>query len=192
MRFESENTEFKVRLSDEIYKEMVAFANTDGGVIYLGVTDQGETVGLEDVDETLYSAYQWDPGCHTAGCDHVCALSAARGPGDPHRGGRGQFKPYYLKSKGLKPNGVYVRQGASSAPASTDLIRQMIKESDGDQFEDMRTMQQDLTVEEAEQAFARYGVAFSEEKFITLGLRNLYDDHYTNLALLLSDQCSTP
>lgn len=92
----------------------------------------------------------------------------------------------------MKPDGVYLRQGASSTPASTDLIRQMIKESDGDQFEDMRTMQQDLTFEEAEQAFARYDVAFSEEKFITLGLRNLYDDHYTNLALLLSDQCSTP
>lgn len=50
-------------------------------------------------------------------------------------------------------------------------------------------MQQDLTFEEAAQAFARYGVAFSEEKFIALGLRNLHDDRYTNLALLLSDQC---
>ena len=50
-------------------------------------------------------------------------------------------------------------------------------------------MQQDLTFEETEHTFARYGVAFSEEKFIALGLRNLHNDHYTNLALLLSDQC---
>lgn len=43
MRFENENTEFKSQLSDETYKEVVAFANVDEGVIYLGVSDQGET-----------------------------------------------------------------------------------------------------------------------------------------------------
>ena len=103
--------------------------------------------------------------------------------------GEGSYKPYYLKSKGLKPNGVYVRQGASSATASQELIRKMIKDTDGDQFEDMRTMEQELTFEEAANAFKHYGVEFSEYKFITLGLRNIHDDHYTNLALLLSDQC---
>lgn len=30
----------------------------------------------------------------------------------------GSNKPYYLKGKGLKPSGVYVRQGTSSVPAS--------------------------------------------------------------------------
>lgn len=65
----------------------------------------------------------------------------------------------------------------------------MIKDSDGDIFEEMRTMEQDLTFEEAEKAFERYGVEFSEDKYIALGLRNLHDDQYTNLALLLSDQC---
>ena len=37
-----------------------------------------------------------------------------------------------------------MRQGAFSAPDSSELIRQMIKESDGDQFENLRTMQQEL------------------------------------------------
>mgnify|MGYP005763409261 CR=1 FL=1 len=50
-------------------------------------------------------------------------------------------------------------------------------------------MQQELTFSAAEVAFARYGVDFKKNKFITLGLRNIHDDHYTNLALLLSDQC---
>lgn len=56
-------------------------------------------------------------------------------------------------------------------------------------FEEMRTLQQDLTFEKAEAVFKRYKVEFSEEKFITLGLRNIHDDQYTNLALLISDQC---
>ena len=189
MLFEDENTEFKVKFTDEIYKEVIAFANTDGGVIYIGIGDDGTVIGIEDIDNTynrltngIRDAIQPDVTMfirYILQDNNVIRIEV----------GEGSYKPYYLKSKGLKPTGVYVRQGASSAPASSELIRQMIKESDGDQFENLRTMQQELTFAAAETAFARYGVKFGEEKFITLGLRNVHDDHYTNLALLLSDQC---
>ena len=59
----------------------------------------------------------------------------------------GTNQPYYLKAKGPKPSGVYVRQGASGVTASPELIRRMIKESDGDVFEDMRSLEQNLTFE---------------------------------------------
>lgn len=72
---------------------------------------------------------------------------------------------------------------------SPEQIRQMIKNSDGDIFENMRSIQQDLTFEEANAAFARYKVDFSEDKYIVLGIRNLHDDQYTNLAWILADQC---
>ena len=52
MLFENENTEFKEQMSDEIYKEVIAFANTDGGTIYVGIDDQGNAVGLDHVDDT--------------------------------------------------------------------------------------------------------------------------------------------
>ena len=48
---------------------------------------------------------------------------------------RGALRPYYIAEKGLKPSGVYVRQGSSSVPASEENIRQMIKETDGDSYE---------------------------------------------------------
>lgn len=102
---------------------------------------------------------------------------------------KGSYKPYYLKSKGMKSTGVYVRQVASSVQASSDQIRKMIKDYDGDVFEEMRSVTQELTFEEAEHAFKRYKVDFSEEKYIALGLRNIHDDQYTNLAMVLSDQC---
>ena len=59
----------------------------------------------------------------------------------------------------------------------------------GDTFESMRSLHQDLTFDDAGKSFARYDVDFGEDKFIALGLRNIHDDQYTNLALLLSDQC---
>lgn len=44
---------------------------------------------------------------------------------------KGTHAPYYLINKGIRPEGVFVRQGASAVPASEDTIRRMIKESDG-------------------------------------------------------------
>ena len=60
----------------------------------------------------------------------------------------------------------------------------MIKDSDGDVFDEMRTVEQGLTFQEAEEAFARYHVDFTEDKYIALGLRNIHDDQYTNLAFI--------
>lgn len=189
MRYESEHVEYKAHMVHDIYKEVVAFANTDGGVIYIGIDDNGNLTGIDDVDETYTRLTN---GIRDAIAPDVtmfvrCVLQDNKVI--RIEVGEGSYKPYYLKSKGIKPNGVYVRQGASSVQASPDLIRRMIKDSDGDVFEEMRTVTQELSFEEAEHTFKRYNVDFSEGKYIALGIRNIHDDQYTNLAMLLSDQC---
>ena len=52
MQYESERIEYKSQMIDDIYKEVIAFANTDGGVIYLGIDDEGNPISIDDVDET--------------------------------------------------------------------------------------------------------------------------------------------
>ena len=52
MQYENEHMEFKSQLTDDIYKEVIAFTNTDGGVIYLGIDDKGNQIGIDNVDET--------------------------------------------------------------------------------------------------------------------------------------------
>lgn len=73
--------------------------------------------------------------------------------------------------------------------ASHDLIRQMIKQSDGDSFEDARSLEQELTFESAEKAFEKYGVEFTPQKYSALGITPFSSGLYSNLAMLLSDQC---
>ena len=187
MQYESERIEYKSQMTDDIYKEVIAFANTDGGVIYLGVDDKGNPIGIDNVDETytrltngIRDAIAPDVTMfvrYVLQDNKVIQIEVAEG----------SYKPYYLKSKGIKPAGVYVRQGASSVQASSEQIRQMIKESDGDTYEDTRSLEQDLTFHSAETAFERYGVEFSSQKYRTLGITQ--NGIYTNLALLLSDQC---
>ena len=189
MQYENERVEYKSQMIDDIYKEVIAFANTEGGVIYIGIDDQGNVIGIDNVDETYTRLTN---GIRDAIAPDVTVFVRYILQDNKViriEVGEGSYKPYYLKGKGLKPTGVYVRQGASSVQASPEQIRRMIKDSDGDVFEEMRTLRQDLTFDSAAAAFKRYKVAFSEDKFIALGLRNIHDDQYTNLALILSDQC---
>ena len=50
MNIETENIEFKSQFTEDIYKEVIAFANTDGGIVYVGIDNNGNAVGLTDVD----------------------------------------------------------------------------------------------------------------------------------------------
>jgi ATP-dependent DNA helicase RecG len=65
----------------------------------------------------------------------------------------------------------------------------MIKLTDGDRFETARSLIQDLTFMESAGEFERCGVAFGGGQMRTLGITGA-DGLYTNLGLLLSDQCA--
>lgn len=189
MQYESERIEYKSQMLEGLYKEVIAFANTDGGVIYIGIDDQGNLTGIDDVDETYTRLTNGIRDAIAPDVTMFVRYVLQENKVIQIEVGEGSYKPYYLKSKGMKPTGVYVRQGASSVQASPDQIRRMIKDSDGDAFEEMRTFTQELSFEEAERTFRRYNVDFTEEKYIALGLRNIHDNQYTNLAMILSDQC---
>ena len=189
MLYENENTEFKSALTGDIYKEVIAFANNGGGVIYIGVDDNGNEIGVADVDEMYTRLTNGIRDAISPDVTVFCKYSLNENNVIKIEISEGARKPYYLKSKGIKPSGVYVRQGASSVPASEDQIRLMIKMSDGDSFEGIRSLNQELTFVSAKQAFEKYGVEFSENKYRVLGITTDSNDLYTNLGLLLSDQC---
>ena len=64
----------------------------------------------------------------------------------------------------------------------------MIKETDGDRFEAMRSLNQELTFEAAKKEFDLRNVEFGPQQMRTLKLVD-QDNLYSNLGLLLSDQC---
>ena len=189
MNFETENIEFKSQFTEEIYKEVIAFANTDGGIIYVGIDNEGNAIGLTNVDNEYTRITNGIRDTIMPDITMCVKFTIQNNKVVRITVNEGTNKPYYLRGKGLKPSGVYIRQGSSSVPASSEQIRQMIKESDGDTFEEIRSLEQELTFEAAEKAFKRYGVEFSAKKYRALGMTQKSDDIYTNLALILSDQC---
>ena len=189
MYYESENIEFKQNYVDDIYKEVIAFANTEGGTIYIGVTDRGEPVGLENLDDTYTRITNGIRDAILPDVTIFVKYTLEKNQIIRIEVGEGAYKPYYLKSKGLKPSGVYVRQGASSVPASPEQIRQMIKIADGNIFENLRSINQELSFSYAAQIFVRQKIEFNQEKYYILGITSSESDLYTNLGYLISDQC---
>lgn len=188
MNNENERVEYKREFIDDIAKEVIAFANTNGGEIYVGVNDDGTPAPLENTDDTytritnsvrdsvapdvtMFTKYSLNNG--------VIKVNVSEG----------SSKPYYLKSKGLKPSGVYIRQGASSVQASPEQIRRMIKLSDRDSYEEMRSLEQELTFNTAAETFEKHNIPFSEDKYKALGIVSISDSLFTNLGLIISDQC---
>lgn len=189
---ESETTELKETVMDDIKKEIIAFANCDGGKLYIGVRDDGTVVGIDDPDGV---SLQISNMVRDAIKPDVTMFLHYRTISEDGKEiiavdiQRGTDRPYYLAKKGMRPEGVYVRQGYSSVPATDMAIRRMIKETDGDRFEAMRSLNQELTFETAKKEFALRNIDFGPQQMRTLKLLD-QDDLYSNLGLLLSDQCA--
>lgn len=191
MIHETEQIEFKEIFVPEIKKEVVAFANSDGGTVYIGIRDNGQFVGLENSDFVMQQASNAIRDGISPDITLFTQLSFVSEDGKAAvkiEVSRGTKRPYYLRDKGMKPSGVYVRQGTASVPASEDAIRRMIKETDGDSFENNRSLIQELSFTYLKKEFASRKIDFGMVQQKNIGIMTS-DGIYTNLGLLLSDQC---
>ena len=188
---ESEIVELKEVFVDDIKKEIIAFANCNGGKLYIGVQDDGIVVGLDDPDATALQISNMVRDAIKPDITMFLHYETLEEDGKKIVAvdiQRGTDRPYYIAKKGMRPEGVYVRQGYSAVPATDAAIRQMIKETDGDRFEAMRSMNQELTFEATEKEFQLRKIEFGMQQMRTLKLID-QDGLYSNLAMLLSDQC---
>jgi ATP-dependent DNA helicase RecG len=188
---EDAKTEFKEMFTSKVLKAVVAFSNTTGGTIYIGISDSGNIIGVDDQDlvsNSLLSSVRDNvrPSIianiriRTVKMDgkDVVVLEVPEGPS----------KPYYWKEKGLKEGSVYIRQGPTNVPAEEPIIREMIRESPTTPYEDLRSVKQDLTFKETTRILSANGLELKEEQMRSLGM--IRDSEYTNLGYLLSDQCT--
>lgn len=100
----------------------------------------------------------------------------------------GTSKPYYISGKGIRPEGVYIRKGSSTIPASEATIKEMLMQTSGRSYESARSIEQDLTFNALKKEMSLHNLELGENQMKTLHLIGS-DNLYTNLALLLSDQC---
>ena len=122
MHFEDQNIEFKQEYVPDIKKEVMAFINADGGTILIGVSKDGMVFGVENPEEVMLRTANFLKdsllpdvmpfvSIHTVVIEsrNVVEVDISTGTN----------RPYYLKDKGLRAGGVYVRKGSSSQPMTS-------------------------------------------------------------------------
>lgn len=188
---ETPTVELKRTFTPSLKKEIVAFANTNGGTVYIGVEDDGNVIGVPNAHEVEEAV---NAMIHNSIVPDLSMFAEARVEWfddvelvvvTVHRG---PSRPYCIEGKGLRPEGVYVRQGTSAQPLSQDEIRRLLREVSGDDFELVRSLNQELSFEQAEGVLKRHGMAFGAAQKRSLGVVG-EDGFFTNLGYLLSDQC---
>ena len=76
---ESETVELKSVVVDDIKKEIIAFANCEGGKLYIGVQDDGTVVGLDDPDGAALQVREKRAPKDSMDEDMVIALAKEQG-----------------------------------------------------------------------------------------------------------------
>ena len=128
---ESKNVEFKAMLpkdSIKYIKTIIAFANTQGGQLIIGVDDKTRKVIGVDKDsvfemmDSIANAVsdsctpQIVPDIELQTIEHQTVIAVTVAPG--------ANRPYYLTSKG-KENGTFIRVGGTSRPAYPEKIKEL-------------------------------------------------------------------
>jgi ATP-dependent DNA helicase RecG len=119
--------EFKRSINSDLAKEMVAFANSSGGRIFIGIEDDCKLTGADITNEARSKvkgvARDCDPSINIEleVVDKVLVIYVAEG----------QNKPYRCT------NGFYVRNGLNSEKLSTHEIAEFFKEHGRINFDEM-------------------------------------------------------
>ena len=188
---ESIHLELKKEYVKDILKTVIAFANTSGGKIYIGIDDDGKVLGVQRLDTDILKLSNSIRDSIKPDITLFASILVEKIDGkdvivvDVQKGAS---SPYYLTDKGIRPSGVYVRQGASSVPATDAAILKMIRDTDGDNFEELRSLNQNLDFVFLKKEFEDANIKLEHSQMRTFNIID-EDGLYTNLGLLLSEQC---
>lgn len=188
---ESHRLEFKKELNSKLEKEVVAFLNAkDGGAIIIGVDDQGEVVGVDNVDAIqlkIKDKLKNNITPSTMGLFDVVLLQ---------EGGKtlikvivasGSEKPYYLTKMGMSAKGCFIRVGSSSEPMPSEMMETQFSTRVRNSIGNISSRYQDLSFEQLKIYYNESSYTLKEQFASNLELLNK-NNEYNYAAYLLSDR----
>ena len=190
---ETKNVEFSREYTDAIIRAIVAYLNTDGGKIYIGLDEFGVANDIPNAPDVIARVEKLarEKISPNASGYISCATEVVDGARVAVvRVSRGSSRPYWLTDLGLTADGVPIRDSGQSAPSTRADREKMLRATSGGDYESERSLVQKLTFAKASSVFEQHKVDFDEKQFYALGLYDA-EGTYTNLARLLSDQCES-
>ena len=188
---EDAHIEYKVGLTDKFEREVVAFLNSsEGGVIYIGVDDEGNPIKGLDVDDIqLRVASRIRDGIvpATLGIIDVSVERVQDVPVVKLIVSGGPDKPYYERRYGMSERGCSVRVGSAVQPMPQAMIDGLFACRARPTIRNIRSPRQKLTFTQLKIYYEGHGLKLNDEFEETLDLRT-DDGAYNWLAYLLADE----
>ncbi len=188
---ENNRTEFKTELNDKLEKEVVAFLNNrEGGILYIGVDDNGNPVGVPDMDATqlrIADRIKNNILPSTMGLFDIVSDTINNIPVIKILISSGLEKPYYIKKQGMSPGGCFIRIGASSQPMTTTTIDDLYSKRIHTTLRNIPAPRQDLTFAQLKIYYQERGLELNNRFANSLELLTP-DGKYNYIAYLLADE----
>lgn len=188
---ENNRTEFKAELNDKLEKEVVAFLNNrEGGVLYIGLDDDGKPVGVPDLDGTqlkIADRIKNNILPSTLGLFDIVSDTVDDVPVIKILISSGLEKPYYIKKNGMAPSGCFIRMGTSSQPMTTTMIDDLYSKRIHTTLRNIPSPRQDLTFAQLKIYYQERGLELNERFASSLELLTP-DGKYNYIAYLLADE----
>lgn len=189
-KVEDTRTEFKEILNDKLEKEIVGFLNTNGGNLYIGINNNSEVIGIKDNIDKIQLEIKdrlknnilpstlglFDIEIENIDGKNIIHISVAGGI----------ERPYYIKKKGMTPEGCFIRIGSSTEKMSEEQIRHLYSNRTRNSIRNIVSPIQQLTFSQLKIYYEENGYTINDNFLRQLDFV-MEDGKYNYLAYLLSD-----
>lgn len=189
-KVEDTRTEFKEILNDKLEKEIVGFLNTNGGNLYIGINNNSEVIGIKDnIDKVQLEIKDrlknnilpstlglFDIEIENIDGKNIIHISVAGGI----------ERLYYIKKKGMTPEGCFIRIGSSTEKMSEEQIRHLYSNRTRNSIRNIVSPIQQLTFSQLKIYYEENGYTINDNFLRQLDFV-MEDGKYNYLAYLLSD-----
>ncbi|MFI3257162.1 MAG: ATP-binding protein, partial [Spirochaetales bacterium] len=190
---ETNRIEYKRELTKELEleKEVVAFLNyREGGFIFIGVDNDGNTVGVENPDDDMLKIKAriknnilpsamglFDISEEERNNKKIVKVTVASG----------SEKPYFQKKYGMSPKGCHIRVGTASEPMTQNQIDTLFAKRTRNSIGKIKSNRQDLSFEQLRIYYDEKGKTLNSNYKKSLELLT-EDEKYNYVAYLLADE----
>lgn len=190
---ETNRIEFKRELTPDLdlEKEVVAFLNYhEGGMIYIGIDDDGLPVGVKDIDgdmlkikDRIRTGISPSPmGLFDVKVEEIDNISVIK-----IFIASGSDKPYYKTRYGLSEKGCFMRVGTAAEPMTNEQIEDLFSRKVHNTLKNVVSPRQDLTFAQLKIYYTEKGFQLNDNFIRSLDLMT-DDGKYNYVAYLLADE----
>ena len=188
---ETENVEYKRRITEDIERTVIGFLNVSGGELHIGIDSDGSVYGVDNYDEEVRGFTDRVRNNILPSALGLFSVSSRIGKNDKVyliiKIASGFEKPYYLKEFGMSPKGCFMRLGNQTIQMPQDMIDTLFARRSMHTLHNTISPNQFLTFEQLKIYYAEKGFTTNNDNF----LRNLdlytEDGKFNYLAYLMAD-----